>query len=116
VDRDRNAKLGASPVQQARMAASLVMHIEPSPHKCCDDLFGLKYRQLRHASRNLRDGDRNPLRRYFSDVARDWFSGLKSAFQIAPDRVARHLTSFLKSLSVGADLRDRGNEHIEPTF
>ena len=77
MDRNRHPELGSKRMEQARMTSSLVMDVEAGPKKCSDYLFGLENRELgRHAQSGLWDGNRYPLRRYFSDVARNGFTSL----------------------------------------
>ena len=65
---------------------------------------------------NTTDGDSDSLRRNFSDIRWDGFTSLHRAFEETTDRVLRHLARFLQSLTVGADLRDRWNQHVVPAL
>lgn len=99
------------------MTSSLVMYVETSTQKCSNDLFGFESRKLgRHARIGLWDSDRYPLRRYFSDVARNGFAGFQNAFEVAADGISRHLASLFQSLTIGADLRNSGNKDVEAAF
>jgi hypothetical protein len=78
------------------MTSSLVMDVETGTKKRRDHFFGFENREFgRHARRGLGDGNRHPLRRDFSDVARNRFTGLQGAFQVTANRVSRHLASIL---------------------
>jgi hypothetical protein len=71
-------------MKELRKTSSLVMDVENGTQKGSDYLFGLENRKLgRHARSGLWDGNGYPLRRYFSDVARNGFTGLQGAFQVA---------------------------------
>jgi hypothetical protein len=99
------------------MTSSLVMDVETSAQKRSNYLFRFESRELgRHARSGLWDSNRYPLRRYFSDVARNGFAGYQGAFQVAANGISRHLASVFKSLTVGADLGDGGDNDVEAAF
>jgi hypothetical protein len=58
----------------------------------------------------------DPFRRQFRDVFRDSLAGANCALQVTPDRVSRHFAGFFQSLTAGADLRNRRNQHAVPAL
>jgi hypothetical protein len=99
------------------MTSSLVMDVEACAEKRSDDLFWFENRKLgRHAPERLWDRNRYLFRRYCSDVARNGFTSLQGAFQVAAYGISRHLAGLFKSLTVGANLRDGGNKNVEAAF
>ena len=117
VNRNCNPEFGSKRMEQPRMASPLVMHVESCAEKRCDYLFGFENWELgRHARRGLGDRNRDPLRRDFSDIARNRFAGLQGAFQVAANGISRHVTGLFESLTIGADLRDGGDKDVETAF
>jgi len=117
VNRDSDTQIRPSRMEKPRVASFLMVNVEPSTLERSHDSLGFeRWKPRRHAGAKLRDSDRYPFRRDFRDVARDGLTGLQGAFQVAANCISRHFASFFKSLTIGADLRDCGHEHVEPAF
>jgi hypothetical protein len=109
---DGNAKIAEGCVEQARMAASVMVDVKAGGRY---DLLGFLGRKpgRRHRGETS-DRNFNPLGLHFGHVARDVLAGLKGALQKAADGIPRHGAGFLHGFAYVQISEIAGTNTLKP--